>query len=129
MYEMKDEFKTGIDFIDEQHKKLFEIADKAYVLLKDQFIIDKYDKISEILEELKDYTAFHFRAEEKYMEEIGYNKLLSQKVAHNDFIDKLDNIDLKHIDENQEQAILDILEFLNNWLIEHIYHSDKLIGK
>ena len=129
MYEMKDEFKTGIDFIDEQHKKLFEIADRAYVLLKDQFTIDKYDKISEILAELKDYTAFHFNAEEKYMEKIGYNKLLSQKVAHNDFIDKLDNVDLKNIDENQEQAILDILEFLNNWLIEHIYHSDKLIGK
>jgi hemerythrin len=126
---MKDEFKTGIDFIDEQHKKLFEIADRAYVLLKDQFTIDKYDKISEILSELQDYTAFHFNAEEKYMEKIGYNKLLSQKVAHNDFIDKLDNVDLKHIDENQEQAILDILEFLNNWLIEHIYHSDKLIGK
>ena len=28
MYEMKDEFKTGIDFIDEQHARLFEIANE-----------------------------------------------------------------------------------------------------
>ena len=33
MYEMKDEYKTGIDFIDEQHARLFEIANEAYNLL------------------------------------------------------------------------------------------------
>ncbi|MRY42955.1 bacteriohemerythrin, partial [Parabacteroides distasonis] len=40
MYEMKEEYKIGIDQIDEQHKKLFELADKAYTLLKDEFAID-----------------------------------------------------------------------------------------
>lgn len=129
MYEMKDEFKTGIAIIDEQHKMLFNIADRAYLLLKDDFIQDKYDKIATILEELKDYTSFHFKTEEKYMESIGYKRLFSQKIAHNDFIQKLDNVDLKHIDANQKQAILDILQFLNDWLIEHIFHSDKLIAK
>ena len=33
MYEFKEEYKTGIDFIDEQHKVLFEIADKTYTLI------------------------------------------------------------------------------------------------
>ncbi|NFQ10782.1 bacteriohemerythrin, partial [Clostridium botulinum] len=40
MYKMKEEFKTGIEFIDEQHKKLFEIADKAYNLLTNNFTLD-----------------------------------------------------------------------------------------
>lgn len=45
MYKMKDEFKIGIDFIDVQYKKFFDIVDDVYNLLKNEFIIDKYDKV------------------------------------------------------------------------------------
>ena len=129
MYEMKDEFKTNIQFIDEQHEKLFEIADNAYMLLTDNFTLDKYDKIMDIIDELKDYTKFHFDAEEKYMESINYKKLFSQKVSHEAFIKKLNKFNLKDIDENQDATIRELLKFLNDWLIEHILHSDKLIAE
>lgn len=33
MYASNEEYKTRIDFIDEQHKILFEIADKTYTLI------------------------------------------------------------------------------------------------
>jgi hemerythrin len=74
MYEMKPEYYTGIDFIDEEHTKLFAIADEAYELLKNQFIPDKYDYIMKLIEELKDYTKYHFQHEEEYMNSIGYKK-------------------------------------------------------
>lgn len=64
MYVMKEEFKTGIDFIDEQHQALFDIANKTYYLLKDEFSIDKYDTIVSLIEELRKYSIYHFRAEE-----------------------------------------------------------------
>lgn len=127
MYEMKPEYYTGIDFIDQEHSRLFEIANECYELLMNQFIPDKYDYIMEVLQQLKDYTRYHFKHEEEYMEGIGYKRLLSQKVAHNDFIDKLDNIDFNAIDENQKAVLLDLLDFLNTWLVEHIYKKDKLI--
>ncbi|NYC28187.1 hemerythrin-like metal-binding protein [Clostridium saccharobutylicum] len=79
MYKMKDEFKTGIDFIDAQHKKLFDIADDAYNLLKNEFTIDKYDKVVQLINELKEYTAFHFKCEEEYMESINYKRMFTQK--------------------------------------------------
>lgn len=56
MIKWKDEFSIGIDEIDEQHKKIFDIANEAYDLLKDEFTIDKYDRITELLEELKNYA-------------------------------------------------------------------------
>jgi len=108
---------------------LFDIADRTYLLLKDQLIADKYDKIAHLIEELKDYTAYHFNAEEEYMKSINYKRIFSQKISHDDFIKKLNDIDLEHVDENQEQAILDILQFLNDWLVDHIFHSDKLIAE
>jgi len=129
MYEMKEEYKIGVDIIDEQHKRLFELADKAYMLLKNEFTSDKYDKIIRILEELKEYTATHFDSEEEYMESIKYKRLFTQKIQHKKFIDSLNKIDLRSIDENQDESLVEILTFLNEWLIEHILKTDILIGK
>jgi hemerythrin len=126
---MKEEYKIGVELIDEQHKKLFELADKAYMLLKDAFSLDKYDKIVEIVEELKEYTIFHFKSEEEYMESINYKRLFTQKIEHEKFIKALDAIDLRHIDQNQDDSLVKMLNFLNEWLTEHILGNDKLIGQ
>jgi hemerythrin len=129
MYEMKADYYTGIEFIDQEHTKLFAIANEAYDLLTNQFIPDKYDYIVRVIEDLKDYTKYHFQHEEEYMESKGYKRILSQKVAHTDFIDKLDGFDTDNIDENQKDTLLELLDFLNNWLVEHIYKKDKLIAE
>lgn len=129
MYVFKDEFRTGIESIDKEHQRLFEIADKVYETLMDEFIPDKYDYIVEILGELTDYAATHFKHEEEYMMSIRYKKLFSQKAAHEEFIEKIATYDLKHVDENQKEVILELLEFLNDWLVHHIIESDKQIGQ
>lgn len=129
MYEMKDEFKTGIEIIDNEHKILFEIADKIYNLSKNEFIIDKYDRIVNLIEELKGYAALHFRDEEAYMESINYKKMFTQKVDHDNFIKKLNQIDLNDLDANQEDYILELLDFINDWLVSHILEKDKLIAQ
>lgn len=129
MYEMKPEYYTGIKFIDEEHKKLFEIANTAYELLMNEFIPDKYDYIMEVVDELKDYTKYHFDHEETYMNSIKYKRFLSQKVSHDDFIEKINGYDSEIIDENQKESLLELLEFLTTWLVEHIYKQDKLIAE
>ena len=53
------------------------------------------------MEELKAYTKYHFKHEEEYMISKGYRRLLSQKVAHEEFIKKIDSYSTDHIDENQ----------------------------
>ncbi|MBP2644264.1 MAG: iron-binding protein, hemerythrin [Firmicutes bacterium] len=122
----KEEFRIGIPVIDEQHQKLLEIANRAYDLLQDELITDKYDKIVELLQELKEYTIYHFAFEEEYMKSINYSKFLSHKVEHDDFIAKLENIDLSKVDYNQNGAILDMLDFVVNWISEHILIKDKM---
>jgi hemerythrin len=128
MIEWKDEYAIGIKEIDEQHEKLFEIAGRMFALLRNDLLMDKYDSIIEIIDELKDYTRYHFEAEEAYMEKIGYRKFLSQKVTHKDFLDKMDEIDLQRIDNGQNQYLMDILNFVLDWLVEHILKEDKLIA-
>lgn len=125
MYEMKPEYYTGIKFVDEEHKKLFDIANTVYDLLIDDFIPDKYDYIMEVVNELKEYAQYHFTHEEQYMNEIRYRKFLSHKVEHDEFIEKINEYDADIIDEKQRESLLELLDFLTNWLVEHILKQDK----
>jgi hemerythrin len=126
---MKPEFFTGIELIDAEHARLFEIANEAYQLMQDNYTPDKYDYIINILNNLKDYAKQHFEDEEAYMESIQYKRLFTQKIEHQEFISKLEEMDLDSIDANQEKTILDLLNFLNEWLVQHILEKDILIGK
>ncbi len=131
MFEMKPEYYIGIDMIDQEHAQLFAYADEAYELLHDEFTPDKYDKINLILEKLRDYTKKHFADEEAYMESIHYKKIFTQKVQHQQFIEKLDEFIEKHNEEtdDQDEQITGILTFLTDWLINHILYVDGQIPK
>ncbi len=127
MVKWEDKYSLGVESIDEQHKELFQIANRIYELLKNEMILDKYDHIMEIIDELKNYTVDHFKGEEEYMKSIGYKKFLSHKVAHTDFLDKMENIDVNKIDNGHNEYLLSILDFVCLWLVEHILKEDKLI--
>ena len=129
MYEFKEEYVTGVEQIDAEHKKLFEIADETYYLSKEEFLVDKYDQVRHILGELKDYALMHFEHEEAYMESIQYKQMFMQKVQHDAFREKINNWDLDHIDENSDELVEEILTFLTNWLVSHILEHDKQIGE
>lgn len=129
MYEFKEEFLTGIEQIDSEHRRLFEIADELYALKEEEFIPDKYDNIREILEKLKSYTITHFEHEEAYMQSIGYKKMFTQKSQHDALREIINGWDLEAIDEDQDEAIDEMLKVVTDWLVNHILNQDKLIGK
>ena len=127
-----DKYKTGITFVDDEHRKLFEIISDTNDLIHDQLLHDKYDEIMRLLAELRDYTELHFSEEEALMERIHYPELPSQKRAHAAFVDRLVNIDLdemEDLDDNQQVYLLDLIQFLLNWLANHILACDKKIGE
>ncbi|MDF2594671.1 MAG: hemerythrin-like metal-binding protein [Clostridia bacterium] len=123
----KEEYSIGVPLIDEQHQHMFEIGNSAYELLKDDFCTDMYDGVVEIIKELKEYTKLHFKTEEEYMLSIKYNKYFSQKVEHDDFIQKINEVDFDKVDDNPKKYIEDILGFVFNWTLDHILQKDKLI--
>lgn len=132
MYEFKDEYLIGIEKIDKEHRRLFEIAEETYQLKNNEFIPDKYDQIKELLGELADYTKMHFEHEEEYMESIQYKKMFSQKTQHAAFIKWLNELDLEQINDEaaeHDKVIDEILKFLTDWLITHILETDKQIAQ
>ncbi|GFP75356.1 bacteriohemerythrin [Clostridium fungisolvens] len=125
MFNWKPEFELGMEKIDNEHKKLFEIANKGYELLVNDFYVDKYDRIMEIIVELRDYAQFHFSAEEEYLASIGYKKLFTHKIEHDSFIQKVSNVNLNDVDSNQDKYVQDLLDFIVIWIKEHIMEKDR----
>ncbi len=128
MYEMKDEYLTGIKSIDDEHRRLFELAEATYQLTINDFIADKYDDLTALLEELKAYALTHFEHEEQYMKEHNYRGFLSQLAAHNEFREKISDLSLDRNDDNTNEIVQEVLAFVADWLVNHIYYSDKKIG-
>lgn len=130
-YVFSNEYLTGITLIDDEHRQLFALVNEVHALVQDDLIFDKYDEIMRILTELRNYTEMHFHDEEAYMEQIHYADLDAQRRAHNAFIEKLVDInfeELESLDNNQQEYLQDVLDFLAKWLVNHILKMDKLIG-
>ncbi|MDE6885925.1 MAG: hypothetical protein K2P17_02645 [Helicobacteraceae bacterium] len=79
IFEWKDEYSIHNEHLDNQHKKLFEIAKRADNMVKEQ--IDSQE-VKKVILELFNYMKTHFHDEELYMESIGYSKLREHKEIH-----------------------------------------------
>ena len=130
MYEMKPEYYTGIEFIDKEHARLFELAQETHELLYDDLLQDKSDRIIHLVSELINYTKTHFAHEEEYQKSINYTYIKEHTAQHRQFEDSLLEIDLDEIEDDfdsQNDTVENLLEFLINWLINHIQKVDKFI--
>ena len=126
-YEFTDDYLTGIASVDEQHSKLSDLANACYDLVMESTADDKYDHIVAILDELASYAGTHFAHEEAYMEHIGDPHRFSHRALHLRFMKKVGAIDFDAIDENQQESLLNILDFLARWLYDHIKGRDRHI--
>ena len=127
IFEFSEEYLVGNELIDREHKELFRLIGKVNDLVRDGVDASQCDEILKILEELKDYTKFHFSDEEEYMESIHYEGLEAQKRAHRAFVYKLEGIEKKEIEEQPQKYMQSLVEFLLGWLINHILYTDKKI--
>ncbi|MCI9174529.1 MAG: hemerythrin family protein [Lachnospiraceae bacterium] len=127
MYEMKPEYYTGIEAIDKEHTRLFELAQETKDLLCDDFILDKTDNLIHLISELINYTRTHFSHEEEYQRSIQYPEIEAHIALHRKFEDKLMEFDLDSLGDDytsQNATVEELLGFLTSWLINHILQED-----
>lgn len=123
----KDSYCVNIEVVDIQHKELFNILDKCYDLLLKSKDKDNYDEVISILLNLKEYAIYHFKTEEKFMKENNYSKFLSHKFAHDSFIEKINTFDPYSVDKDTTTSLKNILEFVSQWIKNHILDVDMKI--
>ena len=114
-------YETGVDEIDNQHKKLVGLINALFDSFK---ATDRQAILNQIFTELVNYTIYHFKYEEDLMLKKGYKDYKKHKEAHTMFIDKVNSYANK-LDINDNKALLNVVNFLRDWLLNHILIVDK----
>ena len=125
MYEFTEDCMIHIEQIDNEHRKLFQMLNEAFTMVQETEDVSAIT-IS-LLSNLKNYAMTHFAHEEAYMESIHYDGLEAQKRVHEAFVDKLNSLDLNDMENRQDEYLDELLNFLLDWLKNHIMKMDKKI--
>ena len=121
-----NDLNTGIENIDEQHKKLFVLLQSCRVLVQ-QSQVDG-NELGAALSELKRFAFEHFATEEKYMESINYQDINRHKLEHNVFRSKL-RLFLRRSNRCDNIFVNDLIAYTKIWLLNHIPSVDKKFVK
>ncbi|MEM3374770.1 MAG: bacteriohemerythrin [Candidatus Woesearchaeota archaeon] len=117
----KEEYSVNINLIDKQHQKLIKIMNELYDAI---LTLKAKEKINDIFKQLFDYANYHFSTEEKYFEKFNFKYKKSHIRKHNFFKKKLSSL-YKKMNENELELSFKLLDFLEDWLIEHLNTEDK----
>jgi hemerythrin-like metal-binding protein len=119
--EWKSDYSVGIASIDAQHRKLIDLINSLQTAV-DYSTGEAFER--KALDELVDYTKTHFKFEEDMMEQNGYPDFESHRESHVRMIAKVDEV-IEAYRRDQDGAMQQALDFLKDWLINHINGTDK----
>ncbi len=116
-----ESYSVGIKRIDEQHKKLVMILNKLYESFVER---TTGQKLEEIIDELIEYTQYHFNTEEELFNESTYPDMANHIEEHNGFKEKITKFKAE-LESGQTSLTFQLMNYLRNWLINHIAVSDQ----
>lgn len=116
---------TGIDKVDQQHRRLVDIVNGIYEA------IERGKTIKELgpsFKELVSYTKTHFSDETRLMREIKYEHLLEHEKMHRDLTKQVGDY-LGKLESGEMIDSSTLMGFLKDWLVKHILNEDKKFAK
>ena len=120
-------YVVGIEQVDREHQKLFELANRIYDCLALDIIVPMHE-IQPAIAELIDYTKVHFTNEEMLMEANGYPGLAEHRELHAYLIYRIKEFE-RSVELGEQFTPVDAYEFLCSWLGDHIQASDRNFGE
>jgi len=113
------EYEIGVPIIDRQHQRIVDYINRLHD------VSDTGDRavVSDVIDNLVDYTYSHLAFEESLMEESGYDALDVHQGTHQAFIRRLDQ--LRGSFTRGEDVASQLASMLQTWLLEHIMTEDS----
>ncbi|MGA1794073.1 MAG: bacteriohemerythrin [Thermoplasmatota archaeon] len=125
--EWDQSLSVGVGLIDEQHRMLISRLDDLSKALEQH---QEGALVLKTLDFLSKYTHFHFSEEENKMKESGYPHFEEHHRLHQEFIDKLKEMERDFDEDGITRALGESVNtFLWNWLVNHIREVDTRFGK
>ncbi|OGT90383.1 MAG: hypothetical protein A2286_00260 [Gammaproteobacteria bacterium RIFOXYA12_FULL_61_12] len=116
-----DSYSTGIEAIDNDHKKLLGLINNLQASVH-YHTGEQFERQS--LNELIDYTRFHFGREESLMEKHGFPGFADHKRQHHEMIQEVERF-VAEYEKKGSDALDQVAEYLKVWLVNHINGTDQ----
>jgi hemerythrin len=115
MFKWKSDYNIGIEEIDSQHQKFFELAHALLEVSKS--VDDAYDPdaLLDVIEEFCQYTIYHFETEKKYFDKYDF-PCESHDAEHEKFIDFLANLNIDDIEHHSSASLFKLMKFVDGWI-------------
>ena len=121
LFQWTPELSVNVKEIDNQHKQLVNLIN----LLHDSMKSGKgKDVMGKVLNDLTDYTVYHFGTEERLFQKYRYIEYPQHKKEHDDLTKQVLDVKSKFL-AGQTTVTIEVMNFLKDWLNNHIKHSDK----
>ena len=116
------EYETGIDIIDQQHKRMFDYLDEINHAIE----TSNDEEVEQVIRELIDYSISHNAFEESLMEQAGYPMTEAHREVHNAFKVRAHSyaFQLSQGDDALRLA-REIRTDIALWLVNHVRHEDR----
>ena len=115
------DLSINIAEIDRQHQQLIRLLnDLDEVMRKGR----EKDALGKIILSLIGYTATHFSTEEKLFDRFGYPETVPHQKEHSGFVKKVTSFH-REFNEGGLELTIPVMNFLMEWLKNHISGSDK----
>lgn len=119
--EWQDWMDVGIPLVDADHKLLVSLINHLHEGIGDA---EEYSLLGSVLRSLEDYTDYHFQREERLQEEVGFPGLIEHKKLHAQLSSQVAEIRRRYDASRTSLRGVDVLVFLERWLIDHILNHD-----
>lgn len=123
--EWYDEYNIGVELIDHQHQELFKRVSRLQEALSSGAV---NSEIAAMLKFLVVYTNQHFQDEEKVMASIAFTELENHRKMHESLTADVRDI-LINLKKGKKIHPYELIDFLSDWLLNHIRYEDKKIGR
>lgn len=116
-----ESYSVRVQQLDQQHQKLFQLINS----LADAMSGGRGEAVvREIVDQLAIYTRTHFLQEEALMRQTGYPDCAAHKELHRKLMEDVERYK-RDLLEGRPVNTVSLLNFLREWLVEHIRRSDK----
>ena len=114
-------YSVGVTSLDDDHRHLINLINQLESAIH-YYTGKEFEQ--KALQEVVDYTKYHFEREEKLMKENNYPDFDNHVAKHREMIEKV-NQSVEDYKNDPDHAISDTVEFLRSWLINHICKTDR----
>jgi len=117
-------FATGVSTFDQQHRKLFDMVNELADAMQQK---KSKEAIGRVLNGLAEYTVNHFADEERSFAQSRYPEEKEHKAMHKKLVDQVVEL-IGKFNAGETLLTQDVINFLQDWLINHIKGTDKKYG-